>query len=175
MYFFFVELFFCVNVQCSVIFIFLHISAPLLLLSRLTAGSTDHTRKLSTGVNSVVLNPVNIVVNNVVMMTFFELFLLRKISEFPRGTHNLQIAGETCCTYCCSGLFEQHCTFRADEPTGVNNAVQKYIISRMIAILFYVVSTDLEKVVGTAGIMLDISIVSYHVEYIYIFFLSRFT
>ena len=33
---------------------------------------------------------------NIVMM-FFELFLLRKISEFPSGTrtHNLQIAGET--------------------------------------------------------------------------------
>ena len=33
----------------------------------------------------------------VFMMMFFELFLLRKISEFPRGTRtrNLQIAGET--------------------------------------------------------------------------------
>ena len=39
----------------------------------------------------------------------------------------------------------------------------------MIAILFYVVSTDLKKVVGTARIMLDISIVSYHVEYIICF------
>ena len=31
------------------------------------------------------------------MMMFFELFLLRKISEFPSGarTHNLLIAGET--------------------------------------------------------------------------------
>ena len=38
-----------------------------------------------------------------------------------------------------------------------------------IAILFYVVSTDLKKVVGTARIMLDISIVSYHVEYIICF------
>ena len=30
-------------------------------------------------------------------MMFFELFLLRNISEFPSGTrtHNLQIAGET--------------------------------------------------------------------------------
>ena len=34
---------------------------------------------------------------NIVMMMFFELFLLRKISEFPSGarTHNLLIAGET--------------------------------------------------------------------------------
>ena len=33
----------------------------------------------------------------IVIMMFFELFLLRKISEFPSGiqTHNLQIAGET--------------------------------------------------------------------------------
>ena len=47
-------------------------------------------------------------------------------------------------------------------------------ISSMIAILFYVVSTDLKKVVGTARIVLDISIVSYHLEYI-ICFSSRFT
>ena len=59
--------------------------------------------------------------------------------------------------------------FRADEPTGVNNAVLTVHISSMIAILFYVVSTDLKKVVGTARIMLDISIVSYHVEYIICF------
>ena len=43
-------------------------------------------------------------------------------------------------------------------------------ISSMITDLFYVVSTGVNKVVGTARIMLDISIVSYHVEYI-IFFL----
>ena len=42
-------------------------------------------------------------------------------------------------------------------------------ISSMIAILFYVESTYLKKVVGTARIMLDISIVSYHVEYIICF------
>ena len=32
-----------------------------------------------------------------IVMMFFELFLLRKISEFPSGTrtHNLQITGET--------------------------------------------------------------------------------
>ena len=36
-------------------------------------------------------------INCIVMMMFFELFLLRNISEFPSGTrtHNLQIAGET--------------------------------------------------------------------------------
>ena len=33
----------------------------------------------------------------IIMMMFFEIFLLRKLSEFPSGTrtHNLQIAGET--------------------------------------------------------------------------------
>ena len=31
----------------------------------------------------------------IVMMMFFEVFLLRKMSEFPSGTHNLLIAGET--------------------------------------------------------------------------------
>ena len=33
---------------------------------------------------------------NIVMMMFFELYLLKKISEFPSGTrtHNLMIAGE---------------------------------------------------------------------------------
>ena len=40
----------------------------------------------------------------------------------------------------------------------------------MIAILFYVVSTDVNKVVGTALIMLDISIVSCRVEYIFFSF-----
>ena len=57
---------------------------------------------------------------------------------------------------------------------GVNSCSNRVHISSMIAILFYVVSTDVNKVVRTARIMLDISIVSYHVEYIY-FFLSRFT
>ena len=34
---------------------------------------------------------------NIVMMMFFDVFLLRKTSEFPSGTRtdNLQIAGET--------------------------------------------------------------------------------
>ena len=42
---------------------------------------------------------------------------------------------------------------------------QAYISSR-IAILFNAVSTDLKKVVVTARIMLDTSIVSFHNEYI---------
>ena len=42
-------------------------------------------------------------------------------------------------------------------------------ISSMITDLFYVVLTGVNKVVGTARIMLDISIVSYHVEYIICF------
>ena len=42
-------------------------------------------------------------------------------------------------------------------------------ISSLITDLFYVVSTGVNKVVGTARIMLDMSIVSYHVEYIICF------
>ena len=44
------------------------------------------------------------------MMMFFELFLLRKISEFSSGTrtHNLQIASETMCNLFWKQTFWRH-------------------------------------------------------------------
>ena len=69
-------------------------------------------------------------------------------------------------------LFEQHCSGLMNQQAWT--MLFQQFISSMITDLFYVVSTGVNKVVGTARIMLDISIVLYHVEYI-IFFLSRFT